>query len=90
MSLIQGTLLVLIIGNVLYAALIFILIGKPTLILGLLSRLTGEYQLWVEGSITEQEYDRLAMLGTKLGVFGLFPLFVWSFCSGILMRSYGV
>ena len=90
MTLIQCTLLILILGNLLFAALVFILLGKPRLVLGFLCRLTGEHSAWLEGRMTEAAVFRLTTLGTKLGVFGLFPLFVWSFCSGVLLRGYGV
>ena len=73
-------------GNFALAVCTFVLLGKPRQFESLIARLTGDYEDWLYGRLSDVDRQRLESVGYKLGVFSLCLLFAWSFCSGILLR----
>ena len=79
-------LIVIVSSNLLFAMLVFVLIGKPSLLQGWLAKFVGLQAEWKFGSLSSSEQERLNNIGRRLGYLSLWALFVWSFLSGILLR----
>ncbi len=77
----------LVVGNLLFALLVFVLLGKPTLLTGLLASFIGKRDVWQFGLLSTEDQQQIDQLGQKLGQFGLLVLFLWSFLSGILLQT---
>ncbi len=78
-------LLLVVFSNVLLALIVFVLLGKPSVFEGGLSRLVGLHLERRFGTLSGDDTQRIAELGTRLGRIGLLVLFVWSFLSGLLL-----
>ena len=78
---------ILVAGNLFFALFVFVLLGKPTLLSGVLASFIGKRDLWQFGLLSTEEQQQLDQLGQKLGQFGLLVLFLWSFLSGILLQT---
>ncbi len=79
-------LIVIVSSNLLFALLVFVLIGKPSLMQGWLAKFVGLQAEWQFGSLSNSERDRINTIGRRLGYLSLWALFVWSFLSGVLLR----
>ena len=73
-------------GNFALAVSTFVLLGKPSQFESLMARLTGEHEDLLYGRLSDADRHRLQRLGYRLGILGLGLLFVWSFCTGLLLR----
>jgi hypothetical protein len=82
----QIVLIAIVSSNLLFALAVFILIGKPSLVQGLLARFLDLQTEWQFGSLSSAERERIEKVGRRLGYWSLMALFVWSFLSGILLR----
>ena len=82
----QIVLVAIVSSNLLFALIVFILIGKPSLVQGWLSRFVGLQAEWEFGSLSSADKERIDNVGKRLGYLSLFALFVWSFLSGVLLR----
>lgn len=76
----------IVLGNFVLALSTFVLLGKPSQFESLIARLTGEHEDLMYGRLSEIDRERLQHLGYRLGLLGLCLLFVWSFCTGLLLR----
>ena len=77
-------------GNLCVALLVFILLGKPLLLQGILARVIGYRAEWQLGTLSREDHARLESLGLYLGQIGLMVLFIWSFLSGLLLKILAV
>lgn len=82
----QIVLIAIVSSNLLFASIVFILIGKPSLVQGWLARFLGLQAEWQFGSLSSAEQERIDNVGRRLGYYSLAALFVWSFLSGVLLR----
>lgn len=86
----QIILLLVVCSNVLLALIVFVLLGKPSVFEGGLSRLVGLHLEWQFGTLSGDDAQRIEQLGIRLGRIGLVVLFVWSFLSGLLLRILAI
>jgi hypothetical protein len=82
----QVILVASVLGNLLFSLFVFVLIGKPMLLHGVIARFVGLHAEWQFGSLSMEELERLNQIGKRLGYLGLAALFVWSCLSGVLLQ----
>jgi hypothetical protein len=82
-------LLLLVGSDVLLAAAVFTLWGRPEQVLGGLCSLTGQRADWDAGRLGEADEQRLLRLAAGLRLPALFALFGWSVLVGSVLAAAG-
>jgi len=89
LTLADALLAALVASDVMLAALVFTLHGRPERLLGLLSRVAGREDAWHAGTLSEAEEAHLLSIAAQLRLPTLLALFLWSGAVGVALAGLG-